>query len=112
MERCSILLNPADVCLVMFSGGSQRTGQIKRSHFKVGEACLSSVLCCPEHLWEALVITSNELTLWESVKLRCLSEHTASPVLNGGVFKHKVRKVSSGKCSSDTDHDSQATAWA
>lgn len=36
MERCSILFNLTDFCLVIFSGDSQQTWQMKKSFFKGG----------------------------------------------------------------------------
>lgn len=41
--RCSILFNPNDFCLVIFSGNSQQTRHIKKSQQHV-----SLLLRCPE----------------------------------------------------------------
>lgn len=49
MERCSILFNPTDFCLVIFSGDSQQTWQTKTSRFK-GGGMFVFVFCCSEHL--------------------------------------------------------------
>lgn len=61
MKRRSILFNPTDFCLIIFSGGSQQTWQIKRSCYKGGSMFIF-VLCCSEHL-EGLVIASDENVL-------------------------------------------------
>lgn len=39
MERCSILFNPIDFCLVIFSWDSHETWLIKKSCFKEGWTC-------------------------------------------------------------------------
>lgn len=62
-ERWSILFNPTDFCLVVFSGDSQQTRHIKKSHFK-GGGLFNSVLCCPERLRKAQATASDEHSLF------------------------------------------------
>lgn len=83
MERCSILFNTTDFCLVIFSGNSQQTWQIKRICFERGRhvqlctllpwATVEGLRCCI--WWErALAFFS-----WGSVKICCFSQHKGFP---------------------------------